>query len=111
MNEQTELLREIVDLLRLIAEPHLARRDANLRNSLYEIVGKSQARAKAVFLMNGERNQSSILKEAGMDKGNLSRLTKSLADANLIEPKQKFPKLKIPIPQNFPDKPAEDKSA
>jgi hypothetical protein len=34
MNEQTELLREIVDLLRLIAEPHLARRDAKPRRRI-----------------------------------------------------------------------------
>jgi len=110
MNEQTELLREVVDLLRLIAEPHLAKRDEKRRNSLYAIVGKSQAKAKAVLLMNGERNQSGIIKEAGIDAGNLSRLIKSLANADLVELGAKSPKLKIPIPQGFPNRAEDDRA-
>jgi hypothetical protein len=42
MNEQTELLRQIRDLLLVMAEPALAKRDERLRASLLEIVGKSK---------------------------------------------------------------------
>ena len=40
MTEDTELLREIRDLLLVMAEPGLAKRDERLREVLIEIVGK-----------------------------------------------------------------------
>jgi DNA-binding MarR family transcriptional regulator len=104
MNEQTELLREIVVLLRLLAEPAIAKRDEKLRSSLYEIVGKSSARAKAVLSMDGTRTQAAICKEAGIDQGALSRLTKTLRGAGLIATDDKALKLVIPIPPNFPER-------
>ncbi len=69
MNEQTDLLREIRDLLQVIAEPALARRDEGLRASLREIVGKSKAKAGATLLMDGSRTQIVICKESGIDRG------------------------------------------
>lgn len=101
MDEQTELLREMRDLLRVIAEPALAERDKKLRASLLQVVGKGKAKAKAVRLMDGSRSQATISKESGVDKGLLSRLEKSLRASGLLNPDQKNPALLISIPPNF----------
>ena len=99
MSENNELLREIRDLLRLIAEPALAKRDERLRASLQQVVGKSKQKAEAVALMNGTRSQADIRKECGIDDGNLSRLVKALREAELIGPDDKHPKLVFPAPR------------
>ena len=100
-NEQTELLREMRDLLRLLAEPALAQRDQRLRTSLLEIVGKAKSKAKAVFLMDGSRGQAAVCKESGVDDGNLSRLVKALRTAGLVGPEGKPLKLAIAIQNDF----------
>lgn len=64
MNEQTELLKEIRDLLQVIAEPGLAKRDEKRRSALREIIGKSQQKIKAALLMDGSLTQSAIGKQA-----------------------------------------------
>lgn len=61
--EQTELLREMRDLLRVMAEPALAKRDEGFRGALTKLVGTSRARAKAVSLMDGSKTQATICKE------------------------------------------------
>lgn len=101
MSEDTEILREIRDLLRLVAEPALAKRDERLRASLEEIVGKSKQKADAVILMNGSRSQADIRKACGMDPGNLSRLVKAMSAAELIGPDEKHPRLLFPVPANL----------
>jgi uncharacterized protein YerC len=101
MDVQTELLREAVELLRLIAEPYIAKRDERLRSSLYDIVGKSSQRANAVRLMDGSKTQAEIRKETGIDQAALSRLTKALREAALVFEGDK-PKLNIPLPTQFP---------
>lgn len=101
MNEQIDLLREMRDLLRVIAEPALAKRDEKFRKSLRDVVGKSKLAAKAVLLMDGGRSQAAIYKEAGMDQGTLSRLVKSLRAQALLASDDKHPKLMIAIPPNF----------
>jgi hypothetical protein len=101
MNEQNELLREMRDLLRVIAEPALAKRDEKLRAALIDSVGKSSAKAKAVLLMDGSKSQSTICKESGIDQGALSRLVKSLRAGALIAADEKHPKLAVLIPPNF----------
>lgn len=103
MNEQTELLREMVELLRLIAEPEIAKRDKKRRAALVEIVGKSKQKIKAVLLMDGVRTQSVIGKEAGMDAGNFSRFVKALRTAGLVADNDKSPKLLLLLPPGFPD--------
>jgi|ERR1700734_3368838 hypothetical protein len=103
MEEQTELLREIRDLLRLIAEPALAKRDEASRASLLELAGRSKVAAKAVLLMDGSRSQAAIRKESGIDGGNLSRLTKALRAKGLIEASDQ-PKLVVSIPPDFFEK-------
>jgi hypothetical protein len=100
-NEQTELLREMRDLLRVIAEPALAKRDEALRAALYEIVGKSKDKAKAVSLMDGSKSQATICKESGIDAGYLSRLVKVLRVKALVGTDEKRLRLAIPIPPNF----------
>jgi len=100
-DEQTELLREIRDLLRVVAEPALAKRDEQLRAALLDVVGRSKAKAKAVLLMDGSKSQNAIYKESGIDQGDLSRLVKALAAKELIVAAPKQPKLVISIPPNF----------
>lgn len=109
MVENTELLKEIRDLLRVIAEPALAKRDERLRASLQEIIGKSKQKAEAVVLMDGTRSQSAIRKDCGIDDGNLSRLVKALRAAALIGPDDKHPKLVFPVPSNLADTVGKDK--
>ena len=101
MDEQTELLREMCGLLRVIAEPALAKRDEGIRASIIEIVGKSKAKAKAIPLVNGSKNQITICKESGIDQGDLSRVIKALRAKKLIDADEKHPKLVISIPPNF----------
>lgn len=103
MTENTEILREIRDLLRLMAEPALAKRDEPLRASLLQIVGKSRQKAEAVVLMNGTRSQTDIREVCKIDHGNLSRLVKTLREAELIDADDKHPKLVFPIPANLLD--------
>lgn len=101
MGGDTELLTEIRDLLRLIAEPALAERDKKLRALLLHVVGKSKRKADAVVLMDGTRSQAAIRKECGIDVGDLSRLVKALREAALIGADDKQPKTVFPIPVNF----------
>ena len=101
MEEQPELLREILKMLMLIAEPQIAQRDQKLRATLIEVVGKEQLKAKAVALMDGTRAQSVICKESGIDQGGLSRLKKTLRERGLVGGDDKLPKLAIPLPPGF----------
>lgn len=105
MTGDSEVLREIRDLLLLIAEPALAKRDERLRASLAQIVGKSKQKADAITLMDGVRSQADIRKGCGMDKGNLSRLVASLGKAKLIGSDEKHPKFAFPLPSNLLDSP------
>lgn len=102
MDENTQLLREIRDLLRLMAEPELAKRDERLRTSLQQVIGQSKQKAEAVVLMDGTRSQAAIRQSCGIDDGNLSRLVKTLRQAELIGPDDKQPKLAFPVPSNLP---------
>jgi len=109
LDEQTELLREMRDLLRVIAEPALAERDKKRRDLLLEVVGKSKRKAAVVMLMNGTRSQSGLHKDSGMDQGDVSRLVKALRDKELIKPDERHPELVISIPANFFEASGEDK--
>ena len=79
MSQELEVLTEIRDLLRVMAEPALAERDASLRAALRGIVGTSKKNAKAAFLMDGSRSRTVIAREVNIDSGNLSRFVKKLA--------------------------------
>src|SRR5262245_43979822 len=103
MAENTEILREIRDLLRLVAEPALAKRDERLRASLHQVIGKSKQKAEAIVLMDGTRSQADIRKDCRIDEGNLSRLVKALREVELIGPGDRHPKLVFPVPSNLPD--------
>ena len=100
MSRDIELMTEIRDLLLLLAEPALAKRDQKFREALRKIV-KGPKNISAVFLMNGARSQSAIAKEAQIDSGQLSRLVKALAKESLIAADEKLPKLVVAIPNNF----------
>lgn len=103
MSQEIELLTEIRDLLQVMAEPALSKRDAKLRSSLRTVIGRSGKKVKAVMLMDGTRSQSVIVKDSGMDQGNLSRLVKALAAAKLISADEKHPKLLVRVPPTFFD--------
>lgn len=103
MSEDTELLREIRDLLLLLAEPALAERDKKNRELLLQVVGKSKLRAAAAILMDGTRSQADIGNSCGFDKGNLSRFVKSLREAMLIDSNVDQPKITFQVPANFFD--------
>jgi CRP-like cAMP-binding protein len=100
MTEQTELLREIRDLLLLIAEPALAKRDESLRAALLELAGRSKGKRSAILLMDGSRSRAAISKESGIDQGDLSRLVKSLREKGLVGPDDP-PKIILALPPKF----------
>ena len=103
MSEYGELLaavREIRDLLQLVADPALAERERKLRIDLKAIVGSSAPKSKAVLLMDGTRTQRQIHRETGMNVGNLSTLVKQLKKSNLLSGNPN-PALVIKIPANF----------
>src|SRR4051812_19352907 len=81
MSQDIELLREMRDLLRVLAEPGLAKRDRKARETLKKLVGKSKPRGAAILLMDGTRSQAAIKAEAGIDAGELSRCVKALREA------------------------------
>lgn len=101
MSRDIELLTEIRDLLLVVAEPALARRDKKRRDSLRRIAGRSGKNAAAIMAMDGTKSQAEIVKETSVDKGNLSRLVKSLVVEALIAGDEKRPKLVIAVPRDF----------
>lgn len=100
MNEQTDLLREIRDLLLLIAAPAVAKRDEGLRTALLELTGRSKAKRNAALLMDGSRTRGVICKEAGIDAGDLSRFAKALREKGLLAPDEP-PRLVLALPPKF----------
>ena len=108
MSESTELLgavHEIRDLIRLMAEPQIAARDQKLREELIRIVGKSEPKAKVVFLLDGAHTQAAIHAETKMHQGNLSTFVKELGKAKLLSgTDSRQPKLAISIPADFFEK-------
>jgi hypothetical protein len=91
---------EIRELLQLLAEPAIAQRDDKLRVSLREIIGRSQAKRKAVMVMDGSRSQADIRQGVTIDQGDLSKLVKSLRAGGLLLQGEK-PQIRIPLPANF----------
>jgi hypothetical protein len=103
-DESPELLsavKEMRDLLRIMAEPAMAEHDKRARAELRRIVGTSPKKAKAVYLMNGAKSQAVIQKETGINQGDLSVLVKQLRAASLLSAGKKEPSLAIKIPTNF----------
>jgi hypothetical protein len=99
--EILEAVREIRDLMRLLAEPAVAERDRELRDKLRLIVGASNQRANAVLLMDGTRSQRTIHRETGISEGNLSTLVKRLHGSKLLSGGGKEPQLVISVLSNF----------
>lgn len=97
-----EVLTEMRDLLRLMAEPAIAERDKKLRQSLRAIVGSRTGQsAKAVVLMDGSKTQTQIINQCGIHAGTLSTLVKKLKSGGLLVGEIKQPRLAILIPSNF----------
>lgn len=101
MNEsELDVLREIRDLLMLMAEPQLAERDKVRREQLRKVAGRGEKNMKAVLLMDGTRNQAAIAKEAPIDGGQLSGLVKALREAKLLR-EDANPSLVIPVSESM----------
>src|SRR5579863_5780999 len=107
MDEQSELLkavREIRDLIRLMAEPAIAERDRNFRAELIRLVGSSAAKGKSVLIMDGTLTQAEIRQKTNVNQGHLSTLVKQLKESKLLSDDDgKKPKLAISVPPNFFD--------
>ena len=103
MSREIELLTEIRDLLQVIAEKDLAKRDEKLRTTLRKTAGKGKKNAAAIHQMDGTRTPATIVKETGIDASQLSRLINGLAETGLIGPDKKHPKLLVKIQPNFFD--------
>jgi hypothetical protein len=103
--QMLQVLAEMRDLLRLIAEPAIAQRDKKLREALRGIAGSATGKkAKAILLMDGKRNQTGISNECAINPGDLSVLVKKLKAAELLTGDPKHPQLAISIPPNFFEK-------
>ena len=100
-DELLATVKEIHKLLRILAEPAIAEHDKKARAELQKIVGNSPKKAQAVLLMDGNRTQTAIQKDTGINQGHLSTLVKLLSGANLLLGDKKQPKLAIAIPPNF----------
>ena len=107
MSREIELLTEIRDLLQVMAEPALTKRDEKFREAVRTVAGKSQKSSGAIMLMDGSRTQAAISKEAGIDPGQLNRLIKALENNSLIAADEKHPKLRVKLPPNFFDQKGE----
>jgi hypothetical protein len=81
-SEQLELLREIRDLLRPVADHY--QKDYDLRQQVRAIVNSSPPRRKAWDLLDGVLVQRDIYEQAGMDQGNLSKYLKALRQLGAI---------------------------
>jgi len=95
---------EMRDLLRLLAEPAIAERDQKHREELRRIVGGSEAKAKAVMMMDGSHAQIAIHRETKFHKGSLSVLVKQLSEAGLLTGDIRQPKLALDLSSGFFDK-------
>jgi hypothetical protein len=100
-SEILSAVREIRDLILLMAEPAIAERDRKLRGELKRIVGNSVPKAKSVLRMDGTRTQAAIRSETGINQGDLSTLVKRLKESKLVSGDGKEPKLAIVIPATF----------
>jgi hypothetical protein len=103
--QMLNVLAEMRDLLRLIAEPAIAQRDKKLREALRGIAGSATGKkAKAILLMDGTRMQRRITNECGINQGDLSVMVKKLKAAELLTGDPKQPHLAISIPPDFFEK-------
>ena len=100
-DELLSAVKEIRDLIRIMAEPAIAEHDKKARAELLRLVGSSAKKASAVFLMDGSRIQSVIQKETSINQGDLSTLVKQLNASKLLSGDGKQPKLAISIPKDF----------
>lgn len=97
---ELKVLCEIRDLLLLIAEPEIAKRDKLLREQLRRVAGKSEKKIKAISLMDGSRNQAAIAKDVPIDFGQLSKLVKNLSALKLLRPGTN-PEVVIPVTESI----------
>jgi len=97
MDEQTELLREIRDLLKVLASPMLAERDKEGRRVLRELVGKSDKRKAFVLAIDGKRPRAELVKETGIDPADASRIVADLKDQKILTESNRVPKFQISV--------------
>ena len=96
-------LRQMRQLLELMAEPAIAQRDARLRDALRGIVGSSAKKQQCVMLMDGTRTQAQIVAHTSVSKAHISTMVGRLKSAGLLSGEKKQLKLAITIPSHFFD--------
>lgn len=101
------LLTEIRELLRIIAEPQLAERDRQGRATIVKIVGRSQKRKSAVLLIDAVRTRADIQKLSEIDPGDLSRFMSELKEAQLCEEQSRVPRLRVSVDEKMFDQKGE----
>jgi hypothetical protein len=109
VGEMLDELRQMRQLLELMAEPAIAQRDAKRRTALMGIVGSSPKKQQSVFLMDGTRTQAEIVAKTAVSSGALSEMVTELHGNGLLTGEKKKPKLAISIPVNFFDVNTESK--
>jgi len=103
MSKDTELLTEIRDLLQVIAEPLLAKRDEKFRAGIRKIASKGKKYGAAILLMDGTCTKANIARAVGMDASQFNRLVKVLEKEKLCAIDGKNPKLPTILPPDFFD--------
>lgn len=90
-SETVELLKEIRDLLRPVADAYQdeyvrrqEEREVQRLDSIRDLVTSSDKRATAWKLADGSRTQRVISKESGMSEGNVSRFFKDLRELGAV---------------------------
>jgi len=97
----TTLLTDIRDLLLLIAEPAIAKRDSGLRASIREAVGTGVKRQAASLLMNGKLTRKEIQAQSTIDQSGISRLVSELIEKGLALEEDSRPCLVCQLPSDF----------
>lgn len=103
MSREIELLMEIRDLLKVMAEPALIKQDEKFKQAVQAVAGKSRKSGAAILLMDGSRTQAAISKQASIDPSQLNRLVKTLEANSLIGVDEKYPKLRVKLSPSFFD--------
>lgn len=101
MSTEHAILVEIRDLLLVLAEPALAKRDERIRAAIRAVAGRSNAKRSAVLLMDGSRTKAAIAKESRVDPGDLTRLVQALAAEGALAAGDRHPTLRIQLPRDF----------
>lgn len=96
-NAVESLLVEIRDLLKVMAGPELAKRDAHKLTKLRAIAGSGAKKRAAILKMDGTRTRKQIIDEAEIGKSLLSDLISELKASDLVEEQNSTPVIRCVV--------------